>query len=151
MRLAKNKLNLVFLFMITAIYLYIPNVLLKAQENADVDVRLLVNSGLPNPGWVFDSPDDIIRLQEFIKDLPEADPVIEPLRSVVFLLSSNDPSSQFPETVFVFDGVVKIRMPDGSIRFFQDTKGFLDFLVEETFRRGIIGTGTSETGTSTEK
>jgi hypothetical protein len=113
MRLAKNKLNLVFLFMITAIYLYIPNVLLKAQENADVDVRLLVNSGLPNPGWVFDSPDDIIRLQEFIKDLPEADPVIEPLRSVVFLLSSNVPRSQFPETVFVFDGVVKIRMPDG--------------------------------------
>ena len=131
-----NWLRLVSMSVAIVVSFSVLTKLVYPQEPPRVNVRLQVFSGMPNPEWFFDDPDDLVQLRSFVKGLPEAAPVEEP-QFGSFLLRADEAKCRFPERVLVFDGVIKATTADGITRFFRDTKGFEDFLRAEAVERGF--------------
>jgi len=128
----------VLIFMFFSIFLMTN--LASPQAQPKVDVSVQVRSGVPNPGWVINNPNDIAQLQALINGLPSAAPVQQPPFGA-FRLDSNESISGFPQTVLVFNGVMEISKADGTTQFFQDAKGLSAFLVSKATLKCPLGQG----------
>lgn len=121
------------MFAIIAIH---SNLLIGQEQSPRVNVKLQVFSGLPNPEWFFDDPADLAQLRGFVRGLPETGEVAEP-QFGAFLLLTDQAKCRFPERVLVFNGIIKATTAVGTTRFFQDVKGFENFLRTEATERGL--------------
>ena len=99
-----------------------------------IRVDIQVNSGLPNPGWDIHDSDDITKIQQLLKDLPEiSDKELSSGSGYQgFILSSDHVSLTY---VRVFDGIVEV-VTDNT-RYFRDIKNLQLFLKQEAQKQGL--------------
>ena len=110
---------------------------ITAQEAPPrVDVFLQVTSGMANPNWFFDDPDNLDTLRSLIRGLAAAPEVAEP-QFGAFRLAADQARCQFPESVLVFGGTIKATTSDGTVKFFVDEKVLEQFLRDSAVAAGF--------------
>ena len=105
-----------------------------------VAVQIDFFSGMTNPSWSFEAPEELAQLRDFVRGLPETTPPEVPQFGFRgFRLSADEARCRFPQSVTVFSGVITVQTSAGTVHNFEDVKGFEDFLRSEAEKRGFGG------------
>lgn len=107
-----------------------------AQTGPKLDITLSIYSGRFNPEWSVTDAGEIGRLKELMESLPRV-AALKPNSFHIFILESNGAIPGFPQTVYVHNGIIKIRKTDGTIELFQDAKGLKGYLTNKAIERNI--------------
>jgi hypothetical protein len=101
--------------------------------NERIVVIVLLHSGLPNPTFDINQPQDIADLKALSRDLPPAGETTVPFGG--FQLA-NEGVPEFPEEVLVCRGLIR-TFQGGTTAYFKDARGLEQWLGTKARQRGI--------------
>ena len=124
--------------MVVCLYCFLAEPVDGQDEPPTITIRVALTSGLPNPTWEVQDPNEMKNLRELLRGLPESEPFEEPQFGSFILTASDEAKCRFPKSVVVFRGDIKVTTANGVTKFFKDTKGLEDHLNEELMQRGML-------------